>query len=384
MANISSVLSVTSENLLTGELTRPSSTAFPENTTFDSEIYGDYGEYLDDGDYGEYGSCVYERHGASFLPGIYCTFFLLGFVGNSLVVWVIVCGVQLRNMTDVCLLNLAVADLLLVGCLPFLAYQSRDQWIFGDTMCKVLLGIYRIVFYSSIFFITVMSIDRYLAIVQAVYAMRARTRSFGIFAASVTWATGFLASFPELIYLKQQPGPMNSTVCYPVYSTDTDHHFWWVFGLFKMNILGMLIPIVIMSFCYSQIIRRLLSSQSSKRQTIYLVVTVVAVFFLCWVPYNVVSFFQALELLHVYTKCNSSKVIRLAGQITEVIAYLHSCLNPVLYVFVGQKFRRNLLRLINRTPCGLCQRLKVLIPQQQLSRFNISQTSSLDERSTAV
>ncbi|XP_077384235.1 C-C chemokine receptor type 4 isoform X2 [Festucalex cinctus] len=337
---------------------------------------------------GDFGRCVYGRPGASFLPAVYCIFFLLGLFGNALVVWVIVCGVRLCNMTDVCLLNLAIADLLLVGSLPFLAYQVRDQWIFGDALCKIFLGIYRIVFYSSIFFIMIMSIDRYLAIVHAVYAMRVRTRAFGIIVAVVTWLVGFLSSFPELIYLKQMPNHTNSTFCYPAYPTpawdNSSARFWRVFGLFKMNILGLFIPMVIMVFCYSQIIRRLLSSQSSRRQTVHLVVIVVAVFFVCWVPYNVASLFKALELLHVYTECESSKVIKFSLQITEVIAYFHSCLNPVLYVFVGQKFRRNLLRLIHRAPCGLCQLVKVFIPQQQSSRSFISQTSSLDERSTAV
>ncbi|XP_061631912.1 C-C chemokine receptor type 1 [Phyllopteryx taeniolatus] len=375
----SSVQSDLRENRFTVELTRPTSTAFSENTTLD-DLY-----FFPEGDFGW---CFYERHGASFLPAIYCALFLVGLAGNSLVVWVLVRGVRLRNMTDVCLLNLAVADLLLVGSLPFLAYQARDQWIFGDPMCRALVGVHNIVFYSGIFFITVMSIDRYLAIVHAVYTLRARTRSTGVIVAVVTWVAGFLTSFPELIYLKKQPDRTNATFCFPVYPTPTvdnsDTHFWRVFGLLKKNFIGLFVPMVVMTFCYSQIIRRLLSSQSSRRRTIHLVVTVVAVFFLCWVPYNVACLFKALELLQVYTDCGSSKAIRLALQITEVVAYLHSCLNPVLYVFVGRKFRNNLLRLIRRTPCGLRQLVKVLVPQRQISRSNVSQTTSVDEGSTAV
>ncbi|KAG1940172.1 C-C chemokine receptor type [Pimephales promelas] len=41
-------------------------------------------------------------------------------------------GGKLRSMTDIFLLNLAIADLLLVSSLPFLAHYTRDQWIFGD------------------------------------------------------------------------------------------------------------------------------------------------------------------------------------------------------------------------------------------------------------
>lgn len=352
-----------------------------------TSLYDASTTYEYDDNYGGYEPCDYGRHGSRFLPVLYSIFFLLGLLGNSLVIWVIVCGVRLRSMTDVCLLNLAFADLLLVCTLPFLAHQARDQWVFGDAMCKVVLGIYHIVFYCGIFFISLMSIDRYLAIVHAVYALRARTKTFGMVAAAVTWVAGFLASFPDLLFLKQQESPSNmSQYCFPEYPemTPSNTHSWRIFSLFKMNILGLFLPFFIMSFCYSQIIWKLLCSQTSKKQAIRLVLVVVAVFFCCWIPYNIASFFKALELLDIYTECESSKAITLALQITEAIAYSHSCLNPILYVFVGEKFRRQLLRLVNRAPCMLCQIIKVYIPQDRSFASVYSQTSSVDERSTAV
>ncbi|XP_072317348.1 C-C chemokine receptor type 3-like [Eucyclogobius newberryi] len=292
-------------------------------------------------------------------------------------------------MTDVCLVNLAVSDLLLVCTLPFLAHHARDQWIFGDAMCKLVLGVYHIVLYCGIFFICLMSIDRYLAIVHAIYAMRARTRSFGMIAAAVIWIAGLCASFPDVIFL-QQKLEKDKMVCFP-FSSENDKneksHFWRVFGIFKMNILGLFVPLLIMGFCYSQILLRLISSQTSKKQAIRLVLIVVAVFFCCWVPFNVVTFFKALELLGFYTECDSSKVITLALQITEAVSYSHSCLNPILYVFVGEKFRKHLIRLINRSPCSLCRFIKVLLPRDRGSGsvYSVySQTTSLDERSTAV
>lgn len=334
--------------------------------------------------------CQYEQHGATFLPVLYTLFFLLGLVGNSLVIWVIVFGTRLRSMTDVCLLNLAVADLLLVCSLPFQAYQAWDQWPFGDAMCKIILGTFNIAFYCGIFFVCLMSVDRYLAVVRAVYAMRARTRSFGMIAAAVTWTAGFLASFPDLLFLKLQYLSKTKQECAPQYpqsadNSDTDiSHFWSVFSLSKMNILGLLVPAIILVFCYSQIIFRLYRSHSSKKHAIRLVLVVVAAFFVSWLPYNISSFFQVLELTDNYTGCETSKAIKLALQGSEAVAYSHSCLNPFLYVFVGEKFRRHLLRIISRTPCRLCQMIKVCLPQDRRRASVYSQTTSLDERSSAV
>ncbi|XP_034031156.1 C-C chemokine receptor type 5-like [Thalassophryne amazonica] len=377
---------------LSSKVSVSSTTPFlSDDITATAYEYYDYSNLTDE----DFGKCVFERHGDRFLPALYSIIFLLGLLGNLLVIWVIACGVRLRSMTDVCLLNLACADLLLVCSLPFLAHQSWSQWIFGDDMCKMVLGIYHIVFYSGIFFISLLSIDRYLAIVHAVYALRARTRCFGVIAAAVTWTAGFMASFPDLAFLKVQEfsrsGNNTSLYCSPEYPqaavkdfNASDKHFWRVFGLFKMNIVGLFIPLLIMGFCYMQIVRRLLNSQSSKKQAMRLVVVVVAAFFCCWLPYNVASFFKALELLHVYTECKSSKAIRLALQVTEAVAYAHSCLNPILYVFVGQKFRRHLLRLIHKAPCRVCHLIKIFMPVERISASVYSQTTSLDERSTAV
>ncbi|KAL3981133.1 toll-like receptor 2 [Sarotherodon galilaeus] len=373
-------------NLIESSLFHGFSTPPTENSpAYSPEYTTDYYGVYDPAELDGYEPCVYKRHGATFLPAIYIIFFLLGLLGNSLVFWVITCGARLRTMTDVCLLNLAIADLLLVCSLPFLAHQAKDEWVFGDAMCKIVLGIYHIVFYCGIFFISLMSIDRYLAIVHAVCAMKARTRSFGMIAATVTWGAGFLASFPDLIFLREQRNVSGQHTCYPGFpKEDSTPHFWKLVSIFKMNIIGLLIPIIILVFCYSQIICTLQNSQSSKKLAIRLVVIVVAIFFCCWIPYNVTSFFHALELHGWNFGCGGSQAIRLALQITEAIAYSHSCLNPILYVFVGEKFRRHLLRMINRSPCRLCQLVKVFIPQDRISASVYSQTTSVDERSTAM
>ena len=332
--------------------------------------------------------CEYGRPTTYYLPALYSLLFILGLSGNLLVVWVMVAGVRLRNMTDVCLLNLAIADLLLLSSLPFLAHQARDHWSFGDAVCKVVLGTYHVGYYSGIFFITLMSVDRYLAIVHAIFARKLRTRSFGVVAAVVTWVAGLLASFPEVGFLRAQ-GDNQTMYCAPSYkktSGNDSSHWWMVFGLLKMNILGLAIPLVIMTFCYSHIVRTLLSSRTSKKHfAVRLITVVVSVFFCCWLPYNVTSFFHALELMDVYTSCNSSRHIRMVLQVTEVIAYSHSCINPMLYVFVGERFRRPLLQLMSRSPCRLWPVVRRCIPSQDRLRGSVySQSPSLHERSTVV
>ncbi|XP_067305916.1 C-C chemokine receptor type 4-like [Pseudorasbora parva] len=301
-----------------------------------------YDEYIDPSAY----SCVYGSYGASFFPVLYSLFFVVGFLGNMLVVWVVLMGVKLRSMTDICLLNLAIADLLLVSSLPFLAHYARDQWVFGGFMCTMVLSFYYIGFYSGIFFIVLMSVDRYLAVVHAVFALRVRTRKYGIFASLVIWIIAVFASFPELMYLKTID-VNNQTYCihYPTHDQKS-YQYSRIIGIFKRNIMGLILPLIVIGFCYSMILKRLWTAGSSRRQAVRLVIVVMVVFFCCWVPYNVASFVKALELNELITpSCDSSKTIGLSLQITEALAYSHSCLNPIIYMFVGEKFRRHLFKL---------------------------------------
>uniref|UniRef100_A0A3B3SRX0 G-protein coupled receptors family 1 profile domain-containing protein n=1 Tax=Paramormyrops kingsleyae TaxID=1676925 RepID=A0A3B3SRX0_9TELE len=156
---------------------------------------------------------------------------------------------------------------------------------------------------------------------------------------------------------------------------------WEAFLWYKIPLL--LIPFFIMVFCYSMILRRILHLKSTKKKTIRLVLLVVMVFFCCWTPYNVASFLQALELVSIYIPCESSRVIRLSLQVTEALAYSHTCLNPIVYVFVGQKFRRHLFKLLNRMPC-MYEKFMISTVTPQLSQTSKTERSSTTMNVTYV
>ncbi|TEA23948.1 hypothetical protein DBR06_SOUSAS21910026, partial [Sousa chinensis] len=101
---------------------------------------------------------------AQLLPPLYSLVFIFGFVGNILVVLTLINCKKLKSMTDIYLLNLAVSDLLFIITIPFWAHYAADQWVFGDITCQFFTGFYFIGFFSGIFFIILLTIDRYLAI----------------------------------------------------------------------------------------------------------------------------------------------------------------------------------------------------------------------------
>ncbi|XP_065102567.2 C-C chemokine receptor type 5-like [Paramisgurnus dabryanus] len=338
-----------------------------------------YGDYYSRGLDPSVLSCDYRGHASNIQPVLYSLFFVFGLLGNLLVLWVMLMGVKLRSMTDICLLNLALADLLLISSLPFLAHYARDQWVFGGPMCTMVLGVYHIGFYSGIFFVVLMSVDRYLAVVHTVSSLRVRTKTFGIIANVLIWIIAVAASFPELMYLKTNEHN-NKTYCQSYPTDDQKSHLYAkTVGIIKMNVLGLIIPLCVIGFCYSRILHRLLTVRFSRKQAMRLVIVVMVVFFCCWAPYNIAAFVKVLEFNElIETSCEKSKALTLSLQITEALAYSHSCLNPILYVFVGEKFRRNLFRLLNKTPVIRLQFMKSCLTHATGSVY--SQTPSVDER----
>nr|XP_054487433.1 C-C chemokine receptor type 1-like isoform X2 [Agelaius phoeniceus] len=104
-----------------------------------------------------------EKHfAAKFLPPLYSLVVIFGLTGNLLVVLILVKYKRLKSMTDIYLLNLAISDLLFVFSLPFWAYYAAHDWIFGEALCRILSGVYLLGFYSGIFFIILLTLDRKL------------------------------------------------------------------------------------------------------------------------------------------------------------------------------------------------------------------------------
>ncbi|KAJ1199622.1 hypothetical protein NDU88_003455 [Pleurodeles waltl] len=282
--------------------------------------------------------------GAVFLPTLYSLIFVFGLLGNSVVVWVLLSCKKTKSMADVCLLNLAISDLLFVIFLPFHAYYAVDQWIFANVMCKLVFGVYYIGFFSSIFFLTLVSLDRYLAVVHAVFALRVRTATWGIIVSAIVWAGSISASLPVLAFyqVEREDGSMVCTTIYP----EESEKEWKLAIHFEINILGWLIPLTILIYCNSHILRKLKGSKNKQKvKACKLILLVVLVFFLFWTPYNVVIFLLTLQDLEVLDSCNIMKGLDQALQVTVAISLIHCCLNPVIYAFIGEKFKKYLTNM---------------------------------------
>lgn len=307
-----------------------------------------------------------QRDSKSLLAVFYCILFVLGLLGNSLVILVLVICKKLRNITDVYLLNLALSDLLFVFSFPFQTHYQLHQWVFGTIMCKVVSGFYYIGFFSSMFFITLISLDRYLAIVHAVYALKVRTARMGTALSLVVWLTAILATSPMLVFYQvvSEDGILQ---CYSFYNQDALK--WQFFIHFEMNILGLLIPFTILMFCYISILLQLKNCQNhNKTKAIKLVLAVVIASLLFWVPFNVVLFLTSLHNMHILDGCIMKQRLIYATHVTETISFTHCCMNPIIYAFMGEKFKKHLSEIFRKIYNHVSLFLGRQIPRESCER----------------
>lgn len=279
----------------------------------------------------------------------YIFVFLLAIPGNLLVGLVIGLSKQALPPSDLYLLHLAIADLLLATTLPFWATSINKGWVFGPAMCKTVTILQELSFYSSILFLTCISVDRYMVIVRALEARKANRQmvSWGVCAA--VWVVGALLSLPGL--LSSTVESHNSTkICAAQYdpgSADT----WRLVTRILCHTLGFLIPLAIMLPCYGVTIKRLFHIRGSlqRQRAMKVIVFVVVAFLLCWTPYHLAvmtdTFFRTKLVAY---QCPDRRALDQAVLATQSLGLLHSCINPVLYGFVGEKFRRRLLQLVKK------------------------------------
>lgn len=317
-----------------------------------------------------------------YLHSFICAF---GLLGNVLVIVTYLFYKKAKTMTDVYLLNVAVADLVFVVALPLIIYNEQYDWSMGVFACKVLRGVYSINLYSGMLLLACISTDRYVAIVQArrSFGVRSRTLAYSRFICFFIWALSVVLSIPTIIYTERFEEDNilidnRVTLCQLRFSQDNVRSMKVLIPSLQVAI-GFLLPLLIMVFCYSSIIYTLLRAQSTQRhKAVRVIFAVVIAFFACHLPYNVTLLTQTLVLFKE-RDCAPEQLIVKTLTITRSLAYLHCCLNPILYAFIGVKFRNHFLKILEDLWCLGKKYIYSRRSSRQTSDIYVSGRRSMEE-----
>ncbi|KFQ06464.1 Galanin receptor type 1, partial [Haliaeetus albicilla] len=279
--------------------------------------------------------------------------FLLGMVGITLVLVVLGClrpgGHPSCCATNIFILNLSIADFsFLLFCIPFQAtIYSLPEWIFGAFFCKRVHCLAMATMLVSIFTLVAMAVDRYIAVVHAKCSPCICSKRNTALGMAVIWLLSLLIAIPvaqhQVLMSGHQQAP-NSSFCWEHWANDSTAK-----QMHKITILlvGYLLPLVLIICCYAKVATgRVLyhlhmkvknickKSERSKEKTAQTMLLVIATFLLSWLPHHIIMMwakFGQFPLNNIsFTFCI----------ISHCLAYGKSCINPIIYAFLLENFRK--------------------------------------------
>ncbi|XP_049923139.1 P2Y purinoceptor 3-like [Epinephelus moara] len=144
-------------------------------------------------------SCsIDESYKYIFLPICYSFTFLFSISLNSVVLYRSFRRTKRWNASLIYMVNLASTDFMYGLSLPFLvaSYIMRDRWIFGDFMCRLVRFLFYFNLYCSIFFLTCISVHRYLGICHPMKVITLETKKAVKCTCVLVWVVVFALTCP--------------------------------------------------------------------------------------------------------------------------------------------------------------------------------------------
>ncbi|XP_036194491.1 neuropeptides B/W receptor type 1 [Myotis myotis] len=288
------------------------------------------------------------------VPVVYALICAVGLAGNSAVLFVLL-RTPRKNVTNLFILNLAVADELFTLVLPInIADLLLRRWPFGELMCKLVVAIDQYNTFSSLYFLAVMSADRYRVVLATAGSRRVAGRTYGAARAVslAVWALATLVVLPFALFarLDEEQGRRQCALVFP-----QPEAFWWRASRLYTLVLGFAIPVTTICALYLALLCRLramrLDGQAkalgrAKKRVTLLVAAILAACLLCWTPYHLSTVVALTTDLP-----QTPLVVAVSYGITS-LSYANSCLNPFLYAFLDAGFRRRLRQLLACRPAA--------------------------------
>ncbi|KAG8007044.1 Somatostatin receptor type 5 [Nibea albiflora] len=274
---------------------------------------------------------------------IYTVVFIVGLLGNSLVIYVVVRYAKMKTVTNMYILNLALADELYILGIPFLGTNSvLSYWPYGNVFCKVCMTADAMSQFASTFCLTVMSIDRFLAVVHPIRSAKWRKPQVAKIFNTMVWVVSFLIVLPITIYSHVQEEFNTCNITWP-----EPHELWSIAFILYTSILGFFAPLVVICLCYLLIVIKVRSAgvragltkrRKSERKVTRMVVIIVLVFVLCWLPFFTTNI---VNLIHVIPENETTVYFSLV-----ILTYVNSCANPILYGFLSDNFKQSFQKVL--------------------------------------
>ncbi|NXV46666.1 GPR35 protein, partial [Uria aalge] len=262
---------------------------------------------------------------------VYIPVLSLGIPLTMIAFWVFCCKLKTWTETRVYMINLMVADSFLLFALPFVIYFTENKH-HADNLCAIIEDIYFTNMPMSILIITLIAIDRYIAIKFPLKAKMLRSPLKSASICVFLWITLIIYS-----YLRRNFYQRKETVCFRKESTQPNYS-----SLFSLT-FGFFIPLGIVIFCSVQVINCLkkkmaTSSHETKliQKAIHIISVNLCVFIICFSPLYISLLLRFVVDFH--GACSLLLKVRASVQICACLANSNCCLDAFCYYFAAKEF----------------------------------------------
>jgi len=282
------------------------------------------------------------------ITAAFCFLVIADLVGNSLVCAVVLRNRIMRTPMNYLLVNLAVADMTVAVFIAaryiFTLIFTQPKGTAGDVVCQLITGeaFVWVGALASAFSLVCIALERYLAI-KFPYDVRKRITTTKLKRIVVLgWVLAVSWNMPLFIYARYDPV---SEFCLFKWPTANFAQFHSPLCAIVYGVL----PITIMIYLYSKLVYKLwfrptttstMAQQNKLRyckKSARLVVTVSVIYSICWIPVLVVYVFSSFSRQPLYSAVHTTSI---------VLVTLNSAINPVLYSWQSDRFRKHMLALL--------------------------------------
>ncbi|XP_069094379.1 leukotriene B4 receptor 1-like [Pleurodeles waltl] len=267
---------------------------------------------------------------------------LIGIPGNVFIIWSILWKMRgkEKSVTCILILNLAVADGTVLILTPFfITFLIMRTWVFTRVTCKIVYYLACVNMFASIFIITLMSLDRLLAISRPYMVQSIRKKHVARKVLLGIWVAAMLLSIPAFVYREVvEEASTKRLICEPCHPSS--HHTISHYSL--ETVVAFLVPLVIISTSYALILQKLKATKFRRRiRTEKLILAIVLSFIVLWLPYHVVNAIQVASRVATGNMAEKLKHAWKASRaLATTLAIISFSINPVLYAFAASNFIR--------------------------------------------
>ncbi|CAG04290.1 unnamed protein product, partial [Tetraodon nigroviridis] len=259
----------------------------------------------------------------------YILIFIFAVPGNSLALWTFF-HQDSTLPSDIFLRHLSVADIFYILLLPMrIVYHLSDgHWPFGHTVCQLAGFLFYLNMYCSLYLMSFISLDRFLAVVLPIKSQSVRKLLYAKVVAIILWVIVIVSMSPTLI--SERNVSTNSTVtCYKLYLEKVTPM------VLVSTIVAFVIPLITIVVSYILILvkLRMIKQESVKDKAKTMIILIMINFLFAFVPYHVSRVLYIKY--HTHDHMNAARLVLLgrANQITSALTCVSAILDPVMYFF---------------------------------------------------